>query len=69
MEIGSEFLQRKAQERERFSQEQRSIVEIRALKAFAMTALTWKVSKLSELSRKDAIRRLRELGVDLEGLI
>lgn len=69
MESGSEFLQRKAEERKRFSEEQRSIVEIHALKAFAMTALTWKVSKRSELSRQDAIRRLRELGVDLEGLI
>jgi hypothetical protein len=69
MESGSEFLQRKAQERDRFSQEQRFKVELHALRAFAMTALTWKVSKRSELSRQDGIRRLRELGVHLEGLI
>lgn len=66
MEGASEFLSRKAEERERFASAQRSDLEVRVLRHFASMAAKWKLGKKDAAEREAELRHLRELGINIE---
>jgi len=69
VETASDFLSRKKEERAGFARQERSDLEVRALKTFVLSAVKWKIGKRDEPARLTALRRLRELGIDLEASI